>query len=61
MQHYYVAVMHSGITLAPAIGAMVVAELLGAHREAALAEFRPDRLERAGKASSHISPSARLG
>jgi len=58
---YYVAVMHSGITLAPAIGTMVAAELLGAHREAALAEFRPDRLERAGKASSHISPSARLG
>jgi glycine/D-amino acid oxidase-like deaminating enzyme len=58
---YYVAVMHSGITLAPAIGTMVAAELLGAHREAALAEFRPDRLERARKASSHISPSARLG
>ncbi len=41
---YYVAVMHSGVTLAPAIGSMVAAELLDKGPEPALATFRPDRL-----------------
>jgi glycine/D-amino acid oxidase-like deaminating enzyme len=40
---YYVAIMHSGVTLAPAIGSMVAAELLDERPEAALAAFRPDR------------------
>jgi glycine/D-amino acid oxidase-like deaminating enzyme len=41
---YYVAIMHSGITLAPAIGSMVAAELLDDGPEATLTAFRPDRL-----------------
>ena len=41
---YYVAIMHSGVTLAPAIGSMVAAELLDEGPEAALAMFRPGRL-----------------
>jgi glycine/D-amino acid oxidase-like deaminating enzyme len=46
---YYVAVMHSGITLAPAIGAMVAAELLNDCTEATFAAFRPGRLTAAGR------------
>lgn len=41
---YYVAIMHSGVTLAPAIGSMVAAELLDEGPQAALAMFRPGRL-----------------
>lgn len=41
---YYVAITHSGVTLAPAIGAMVASELLEKGPEAAIAKFRPDRL-----------------
>lgn len=41
---YYVAIMHSGVTLAPAIGSMVAAELLDEGPEVALAMFRPNRL-----------------
>ena len=41
---YYVAIMHSGVTLAPAVGSMVAAELLEKGAEAAIAKFRPDRL-----------------
>jgi glycine/D-amino acid oxidase-like deaminating enzyme len=43
---YYVAVMHSGVTLAPAVGSMVAAELLGERPDTTLDEFRPDRLQR---------------
>jgi glycine/D-amino acid oxidase-like deaminating enzyme len=43
---YYVAVMHSGITLAPAVGSMAAAELLDERPEAAFAAFRPERLQR---------------
>ena len=42
----YVAVTHSGITLAPALGDIVAAEVLGRGDEPLLAPFRPDRLTR---------------
>ena len=42
----YVAVTHSGITLAPALGDLVAAEILGRGEEPLLAPFRPDRLTR---------------
>ena len=42
----YVAVTHSGITLAPALGELVAAEVLGRGEEPLLAPFRPDRLTR---------------
>jgi D-hydroxyproline dehydrogenase subunit beta len=42
----YVAVTHSGITLAPALGELVAAEVLGRTEEPLLAPFRPDRLTR---------------
>lgn len=40
----YVAVTHSGITLAPAIGAFGAAEILDGERHELLALYRPDRL-----------------
>ncbi len=42
----YVAVTHSGITLAPALGELVAAEVLGRDEQPLLAPFRPDRLTR---------------
>lgn len=42
----YVAVTHSGITLAPALAELVAAEILGPDEEPLLAPFRPDRLTR---------------
>jgi len=39
----YAAVMHSGITLAPLIGQLVAAEIMGVAQER-LAPFRPDRV-----------------
>lgn len=38
-----VAVMHSGVTLAPAIGAFVADEVLDGRREPLLAPYRPER------------------
>jgi glycine/D-amino acid oxidase-like deaminating enzyme len=40
----YVAVTHSGITLAPAIGAMAADEILNDHRHHLLDPYHPDRL-----------------
>jgi glycine/D-amino acid oxidase-like deaminating enzyme len=40
----YVAVMHSGITLAPAIGRCIADELLTGKRDNLLAPYRPERL-----------------
>ena len=40
----YVAVTHSGITLAPAIGAYCADEILNAHRHEFLAPYNPDRM-----------------
>jgi glycine/D-amino acid oxidase-like deaminating enzyme len=40
----YLAVSHSGITLAPAIGLMTAAELLDGNRDELLAPYHPDRL-----------------
>ncbi len=42
----YVAVTHSGITLAPVLGELVAAEVLGRAEEPLLAPFRPHRLTR---------------
>ena len=39
----YVAVMHSGVTLAPIVGRMVTSELIGDKQEEILSPFRPDR------------------
>jgi glycine/D-amino acid oxidase-like deaminating enzyme len=40
----YVAVMHSGVTLAPAIGRFVADEMLTGHRDNLLAPYGPGRL-----------------
>jgi glycine/D-amino acid oxidase-like deaminating enzyme len=42
-QGLYVAVMHSGITLAPAVGAFLAAEVLEGVREPLLEPYRPER------------------
>ena len=39
----YVAVMHSGVTLAPAVGSLVAAEIVRGEPAAELAALRPDR------------------
>jgi glycine/D-amino acid oxidase-like deaminating enzyme len=39
----YLAVTHSGITLAPALGHFAAAELLGAARDPLLAPYHPAR------------------
>jgi glycine/D-amino acid oxidase-like deaminating enzyme len=41
----YVAVTHSGVTLAPVIGLFVARELLGGQRDPLLAPYHPDRIE----------------
>lgn len=43
MQGLYVAAMHSGITLAPAVGLFAARELTGGAREPLLAPYRPER------------------
>ena len=43
----YVVTTHSGVTLAPALGRLVTAELLEGEQIDALARFRPARFERA--------------
>lgn len=44
----YLAVMHSGVTLAPVVGALVAPELLRGAPADELANFRPDREFKAG-------------
>jgi glycine/D-amino acid oxidase-like deaminating enzyme len=39
----YLAVMHSGVTLAPIAGELAAEEILGGAPADALADFRPDR------------------
>ncbi|MFM9860904.1 FAD-binding oxidoreductase [Pseudoxanthobacter sp. M-2] len=39
----FVAVMHSGVTLAPAVGAFLAGEILDGTREPLLAPYRPER------------------
>jgi glycine/D-amino acid oxidase-like deaminating enzyme len=39
----YIAVTHSGVTLAPVIGQQVAGEIIEGATVAALATFRPDR------------------
>jgi glycine/D-amino acid oxidase-like deaminating enzyme len=39
----YVAVMHSGITLAPIMGRYIAHELLGSQQVTELAPYRPER------------------
>ncbi|MBC8035894.1 MAG: FAD-binding oxidoreductase, partial [Rhizobiales bacterium] len=41
----YVAVTHSGVTLAPAIGLFAARELLEGRRDPLLASYGPDRRE----------------
>ena len=40
----FVAVMHSGVTLAPAVGAFLAGEILDGTREPLLAPYRPERV-----------------
>ncbi len=40
---YYVVVTHSGVTLAPFLGAVAADEILGGRPDSRLASFRPDR------------------
>jgi glycine/D-amino acid oxidase-like deaminating enzyme len=42
----YMCVTHSGITLAPVLGALGAKEILGAERDSLLYPFSPDRLLR---------------
>jgi glycine/D-amino acid oxidase-like deaminating enzyme len=44
----YVAVMHSGVTLAPAVASLVAAEVVGEVRAPELAGLRPDRFRPPG-------------
>jgi glycine/D-amino acid oxidase-like deaminating enzyme len=44
MEGLYVAMMHSGITLAPAIGLFTATEVLDGRRDRLIAPFHPDRL-----------------
>lgn len=44
----YVAVMHSGVTLAPAVGLFAAQEILEGNEEALLAPYRPGRLASIG-------------
>ena len=44
----YLAVMHSGITLAPAVGRFVADELLDGRRDPLLAPFAPARFAASG-------------
>jgi glycine/D-amino acid oxidase-like deaminating enzyme len=50
----YVAVTHSGVTLAPLLGRLVAGEVLGGTREPTLADYRPDRFV----AAPGINPSS---
>jgi glycine/D-amino acid oxidase-like deaminating enzyme len=43
----YITVMHSGITLAPAVGLFATAELLDGKRDPLIAAYPPDRLLKA--------------
>lgn len=39
----YIAIMHSGVSLAPIVGEIVAREILGEHHAIELAPYRPDR------------------
>ena len=45
LENAYVTVMHSGVTLAPAIGSMVARELLGGDRDELLSPYGPERFK----------------
>lgn len=49
VENAYATVMHSGITLAPAIGHMVAREILAGERDGLLAPYGPDRFETGGE------------
>jgi glycine/D-amino acid oxidase-like deaminating enzyme len=44
----YLAVMHSGVTLAPAAGLFLAEEILAGRREPLLAPYRPERFSQGG-------------
>ncbi len=50
----YVAVMHSGVTLCPAVGAMACEELLAGNRHNLLASFGPERFLEVPPASASV-------
>ena len=45
----YVALMHSGVTLAPLVGELATMEILDGARVDILAPYRPERFDRAGR------------
>jgi glycine/D-amino acid oxidase-like deaminating enzyme len=47
LEGYYVAVTHSGVTLAPFLGQLIADEILTASERSELATFRPDRFHQA--------------
>ena len=51
----YVALMHSGITLAPLVGELATMELLDGARVDILEHYRPERFERAGGPGFQVS------
>ena len=60
LENTYVLVSHSGVTLAPVLGPLVAAELLGA-TEPRLDPYRPDRFAGAGSPGSLEAPGAPVG
>lgn len=53
----YLAATHSGMTLAPALGPLIAAEILTGTRPPLLADFSPERL--LGKRTEHFAPIPR--
>ena len=51
----YVALMHSGITLAPLVGELAAMEILDGARVDILEHYRPERFDPAGDAGSQVS------
>jgi glycine/D-amino acid oxidase-like deaminating enzyme len=45
----YVAVMHSGVTLAPLVGRLVAGELVDGHEDGLLDDYRPGRFAEANR------------
>ena len=53
----YVAVTHSGVTLAPIVGRLTAEEVLGASRAAMFAPYRPERFARPAPSGARPAPS----
>lgn len=63
LQGYFMAVTHSGVTLAPYLGKAIAQEIVRGVEHADLAEFRPDRLLSAQRSSvrSGAEPAKKRG